>query len=69
MKTILVTGGLGFIGTHMVEKLNEEECQIDIVQNTLCFVSGFDFVEIKKNKIISRIFMKYPSLTSGRNYA
>jgi len=33
MKKILVTGGLGFIGTHLIKKLSEEDCRIDIVDN------------------------------------
>ena len=34
MKKILVTGGLGFIGTHLIKKLiKDEECMIDIVDN------------------------------------
>ncbi|MFH1822958.1 MAG: NAD-dependent epimerase/dehydratase family protein [Patescibacteria group bacterium] len=33
VKKILVTGGLGFIGTHLVEMLSEGDCEIDIVDN------------------------------------
>ena len=34
MKNILITGGLGFIGTHLTQKLIEEyDCMIDIVDN------------------------------------
>jgi nucleoside-diphosphate-sugar epimerase len=32
-ESILVTGGLGFIGRHLLDRLNERECIIDIVDN------------------------------------
>ena len=33
MKQILVTGGLGFIGSSLVEQLKKTDCKIDIVDN------------------------------------
>src|SRR3989338_9183969 len=33
MKRILVTGGLGFIGSHLIKKLEKDNCVIDIVDN------------------------------------
>ena len=30
---VLVTGGVGFIGSHIIEKLNAENCQVVIVDN------------------------------------
>ncbi len=33
MKEILVTGGLGFIGSHLIQELNKQDCFIDIVDN------------------------------------
>ncbi len=33
MKRILITGGLGFIGSHLIQELNKNDCVIDIVDN------------------------------------
>ncbi len=35
MKRVLVTGGLGFIGSHLVDRLLEEGCQVTLVDNLL----------------------------------
>ena len=54
MKKILVTGGLGFIGKHLVEYLLEkEDCVIDIVDNLSNNSIDVNFFEDKKqiNKI------------------
>ena len=32
-KTVCVTGGAGFIGSHVVEKLIENNCKIIIIDN------------------------------------
>lgn len=38
-RKILITGGAGFIGMHLTEKLLQEDCQIDLVDN---FKRGVD---------------------------
>ena len=39
-KRILVTGGLGFIGSHLVQKLLERDCNISIYDNYDAFYPG-----------------------------
>lgn len=33
MKRILVTGGLGFIGSHLIKEINKQDCVIDVIDN------------------------------------
>lgn len=53
MKKILVTGGLGFIGSHLVEELAaNEDCSIDIVDNLANnSIDPSDVASSKINKI------------------
>ena len=48
---ILITGGAGFIGTHLVKKLLKEDCEIVILDNlhtgrTMNLCSGIRFIEM-----------------------
>ena len=55
-KKILVTGGLGFIGSHLVRHLIEnEDCEIDIVDNLDNNSSTPD--EIKTSEKVKEVFI------------
>ena len=58
MKTILVTGGAGFIGKHFVKLLRDKDLYDQIiVYDQLTYASDIDFIKsLKCNKI------KYMSL-------
>jgi len=71
MKNILVTGGLGFIGRHLIEKLNEQDnVSIDVVDN-LCnskydeknlpkvdniYICDFNDFDFPNNKIYHEVY-------------
>ena len=40
MKNILITGGLGFIGTHCIEKWSEEEWSVYVIDNLYLITPG-----------------------------
>lgn len=48
-QNVVVTGGAGFIGSHLVDKLVEEECQVTVIDN---LISGnLKFIEHLKDQI------------------
>ncbi len=61
---ILITGGAGFVGSHLVDKLLELKHQVVIVDNLItgkkAFVRGGDFYKLDiKSPKIETIFKKY----------
>ena len=54
MKKIIITGGLGFIGTHLCNKLLKDEFEIIIFDNYLTNVSD----NIENCKIINIDLLK-----------
>jgi len=48
-KDVVVTGGAGFIGSHIVDKLVEEQCQVTVIDS---LISGnLKFIEHLRDKI------------------
>ncbi|MFN4226761.1 MAG: SDR family NAD(P)-dependent oxidoreductase [Candidatus Ratteibacteria bacterium] len=63
MKKVLVTGGCGFIGSHTVDKLIEENCQVVVIDNlSTGFIENlnkraiFYNVDIRDKKRLKEIF-------------
>ena len=50
MKKILVTGGAGFIGSHLVEKLVKKKHKVTVIDNLS--VGKFSNLKSVKNKIL-----------------
>ena len=42
MKRVIVTGGLGFIGSHLVDKLIDMKCEVFVVDDESSNVVGYD---------------------------
>lgn len=47
----LVTGGCGFIGSHMVDRLQEEGHTVSVIAHTARFTRGPDSAFIDKTKM------------------
>ena len=59
---ILVTGGAGYIGSHIVEKLNHKKFNIIILDN---LITGYERLINKKPhllRVISKMKIPYPKL-------
>ena len=41
MKTVLVTGGLGFVGTNLVKRLVSEEYEVSVIDNLSAGTANF----------------------------
>ena len=52
---VLVTGGAGFIGSHLTEKLIRENYKVLVVDN-LKTIGGIPFINPKSKFIFHRIF-------------
>jgi len=52
--TILVTGGAGFIGSHVVDRLTSNNLNVKIIDN----LSNSDLSNLKKNNLIKNQFIK-----------
>src|SRR3990167_10825523 len=62
MKKILVTGGAGFIGSHIVDRLIEEECKVVVLDNlskgrleNLNNEADFERIDISNNQFTNLI--------------
>jgi len=65
-KRFIVTGGAGFIGTHLVERLLSGGDQVVVIDNGLCCDSrNFDRLAKYKNCFISRCDATKPFTVSG----
>ena len=49
MKNIIVTGGLGFLGSHLVDKLLERYMEVIIIDNKVTSTVDENFWNGKKN--------------------
>ena len=55
-KKILVTGGLGFVGSHLVDRLSEDgDCQITVIDNLCSESSSKSYMRKDVNYIIEDI--------------
>ena len=52
MKNILITGGAGFIGLNLSQKLLEKGYKVFVIDNFKRAVKDDDFKKIKKIKIL-----------------
>lgn len=53
-KKLIVTGGLGFIGSHLVEKLLDQESEVVIIDNKLTNVVEEDFFKERNCQVITK---------------
>lgn len=58
---ILVTGGLGFLGSHLVEQLLKQGHEITIVDNCLSNVVPTDFFKDRSNTVLTGIESYQPT--------
>ena len=67
MNNILVTGGAGYLGSHVVEKLEKTHSNIIIIDNLNLFYEKLDLIEnvrifTKENKMVfDEILLKFKS--------
>ena len=61
---IIVTGGVGFIGNHLVKKLSLISKKIFVIDN---YSTGFNFNFPRNTKVIRKIVMKKMFLNSYLN--
>ena len=54
-KKVLITGGAGFIGNHLANKLLDSECQIDLLDNFSRGVNDSQLAALTKNEKIKLI--------------
>ena len=54
-KKVLITGGAGFIGNHLANKLLDCECQIDLLDNFSRGVNDSQLADLTRNKKINLI--------------
>jgi nucleoside-diphosphate-sugar epimerase len=66
MKKILVTGGLGFIGSHLINELNNTDCEIDIVDNLSN--NCLTIEQVKLNKVKEIKICKFEDFNLNKKY-
>lgn len=83
MKKILVTGGLGYVGSHVVVELQNEGFEVIILDNLMNSsievldkiyqISGvrseFEKIDLKNKKHVIDFFKKYPSIDGVMHFA
>jgi len=61
MKTVLVTGGAGFIGSHLCEKLVNDSYQVSCIDNLLTSsdinIKKFCVIPMKGFKFVDKLFL------------
>ena len=53
---VLITGGAGFIGNHLANKLLDSECQIDLLDNFSRGVNDTHLADLAENETINLIY-------------
>ena len=80
---ILVTGGLGFIGSHVVVRLQEEGFEVVIIDNLsnsnikvldgIIAITGitpaFEKLDLREHSALPGFFKKYDDLRGGIHFA
>ena len=83
MKQVLVTGGLGYIGSHTVVALQQKGYEVVVVDNLsnsqlivldgITSITGvtphFENIDLREKILVQQLFQKYPSLDAVIHFA